>query len=463
MSKLCLFLLGSFLLIFQYRLSFSQTLTITVDARQSDRPDTLFITDDDRQLGIRRQIFEMAANPNTVSQKSFLLSDTLPVLLTFNTYRFLVAKNDSVAIAFDKAAGVYKIRGGRYPFNYSIFGEVNQITKPLIRFNIDSDNLEEGMSQLDSFTYKRMDLLEECNTRGISEDVYDYMKAYITYSHVASFPFNTSLSFKKRYPETSSVFLPFLSPDLFKKDRYASMMTYSISASRFVNFAANLRDTLTVSNNNDKNTNGIYYTLRNLEGETKWRVLYFLIINGNYNNAMIPQKDFRQLYPIIESLHLPELYMKDISMQYKKNQLSGSSIPADLLNTTLLQTESGDTTSLARVVELAKGRKILIDFWASWCGPCVAKLPLVKRIAAQSRDISVIYLSMDSNASQWREALKKQQLTGKQYLLYNNFQNTFSRYMLLKSIPRYVLIDENGIISNCELLDGDLNRLESSL
>lgn len=178
---------------------------------------------------------------------------------------------------------------------------------------------------------------------------------------------------------------------------------------------------------------------------------------------MIPQKDFRQLYPIIESLHLPELYMKDISMQYKKNQLSGSSIPADLLNTTLLQTESGDTTSLARVVELAKGRKILIDFWASWCGPCVAKLPLVKRIAAQSRDISVIYLSMDSNASQWREALKKQQLTGKQYLLYNNFQNTFSRYMLLKSIPRYVLIDENGIISNCELLDGDLNRLESSL
>ena len=93
------------------------------------------------------------------------------------------------------------------------------------------------------------------------------------------------------------------------------------------------------------------------------------------------------------------------------------------------------------------GSYTLIDFWASWCGPCRSAIPSVKKLHEQySREqLNVISISMDSKKADWEKALKEENMPWTQltYSGEKSYNDIFKHYNVT-SIPRLVLLDPAG-------------------
>lgn len=104
-------------------------------------------------------------------------------------------------------------------------------------------------------------------------------------------------------------------------------------------------------------------------------------------------------------------------------------------------------------LEKYRGKVILLDFWATWCGPCLAEMPNVKRIYRnyQDQNFEIIGISLDSNSSQLRSYLWSERITWPQFFDGAGWENSVARKYGINSIPTMYLIDGNGFIREEDL------------
>lgn len=105
---------------------------------------------------------------------------------------------------------------------------------------------------------------------------------------------------------------------------------------------------------------------------------------------------------------------------------------------------NGGTTSL----DDFKGKYVYIDVWATWCGPCIAQIPYLKKIEEeyQNKNIEFVSISTDrpNKHQTWKDMIKQKQMTGIQLFAGNDF--SFSQAYEIRGIPRFILIDPEGNI-----------------
>lgn len=116
-----------------------------------------------------------------------------------------------------------------------------------------------------------------------------------------------------------------------------------------------------------------------------------------------------------------------------------------------------------------RGSYLVIDFWATWCGPCLKDAPNYKKLAEKYTDknIRFISVSLDHDLETWRAFLTKKKWTKDQYWYGKTDDDPFlslayseSLYkgmsMVLITIPKYVFISPTGeILMNADLRPGD--------
>lgn len=111
-----------------------------------------------------------------------------------------------------------------------------------------------------------------------------------------------------------------------------------------------------------------------------------------------------------------------------------------------MQTPEGKTVRLSDYV--GKGKIVLVDFWASWCGPCRREMPnLVEAYAKyKNKNLEIVGVSLDQNNESWKDAIKKLNITWPQMsdLKYWNCEG--AKLYAVSSIPHTVLIDGEGTI-----------------
>ena len=128
----------------------------------------------------------------------------------------------------------------------------------------------------------------------------------------------------------------------------------------------------------------------------------------------------------------------------KVKQIEGIGKPFELAFTDANTGESVDMKQL-------RGKVVVVDFWATWCGPCIAEIPNLKKFYEENHDkgFEVVAVSLDQPEDKGGlEALRKycetNGLTWPQYYQGNYWSSDFSTSWGINSIPAVFIIDKNG-------------------
>lgn len=115
-------------------------------------------------------------------------------------------------------------------------------------------------------------------------------------------------------------------------------------------------------------------------------------------------------------------------------------------------TRQNKSRTLAGIINDNQGKLIYIDFWASWCAPCLAAMPAARELHKKykDKDIVFIYASIDKDFEKWEKAAISEGLSfTENNLLAVNYPNAnLYKELNFKTIPRYLLYDKNGKLLN---------------
>ncbi len=120
---------------------------------------------------------------------------------------------------------------------------------------------------------------------------------------------------------------------------------------------------------------------------------------------------------------------------------------------------------MLKVSDVHQGNVLLIDFWASWCGPCRRANPGVVEIynTFHERGFDILGVSLDRDSASWVKAIADDQLTWNHISDLKYWNSEGAELYGVPAIPHTVLIDRNGIISAKNLEGDELREAIESL
>ncbi len=95
-----------------------------------------------------------------------------------------------------------------------------------------------------------------------------------------------------------------------------------------------------------------------------------------------------------------------------------------------------------------KGKVLVIDFWASWCGPCRAEIPYLKQYYEEfknNKDVAFLSVSIDAKRADWEKAVKEENMPWLQLLAPNGGKEIMESYQF-SGIPFIIVLDKEGKI-----------------
>jgi peroxiredoxin len=99
-----------------------------------------------------------------------------------------------------------------------------------------------------------------------------------------------------------------------------------------------------------------------------------------------------------------------------------------------------------------KGKVVVVDVWATWCGPCRGETQYMRKLADEmkGKDVAFVSISVDKQKDhdKWKKMLVDEQMTWIQ--LFATETNDFSKYYKVATIPRFIVFDKTGKILNAD-------------
>lgn len=143
--------------------------------------------------------------------------------------------------------------------------------------------------------------------------------------------------------------------------------------------------------------------------------------------------------------------------QAQKNSFSKEALSEKLMAT------DGSQVAFQDILKKYKGKTLVIEVWASWCGDCVKAMPKIKELQASNPDAAYLFLSMDRTIENWKIGIEKHDLKGDHFMANDQMKGVFGKAIDLDWIPRYIIIDKTGKIILYRAIETDFEKINSIL
>lgn len=164
------------------------------------------------------------------------------------------------------------------------------------------------------------------------------------------------------------------------------------------------------------------------------RSMITLLNFGNFDRAKELFADFSAL---VQSPDIREI----VDAEYQKTLALAPGNPAPAFTLTDVE---GNLVSLSDFA----GKVVYLDFWASWCGPCMREVPFAKELKKRMEgydDLVYLYISVDTDAEAWRKTLAEKEISGV-HINVPGFSHEVPAAYNLKGVPTFYLIGRDGKI-----------------
>ena len=207
-----------------------------------------------------------------------------------------------------------------------------------------------------------------------------------------------------------------------------------------------LRDEFAVIEKNQNNYQRLFITKN-----SNSFVAPYILYNNRYNYELNELEDFVNNFNIKNESEYSKLLNNYIA------KLQRVAIGQPYLDFTQ-ETPEGTFLSLSELI--GKSKLLLVDFWASWCGPCRGENPNVVAVYKEyhEKGFDVLGVSLDMKKENWIKAIEDDGLIWHNVSDLKYWNNEAAQDYAVSSIPSNVLIDENGIIIAKNLRGEDLRK-----
>ena len=141
--------------------------------------------------------------------------------------------------------------------------------------------------------------------------------------------------------------------------------------------------------------------------------------------------------------------------QAQKNSFSKEALSEKLLST------DGSQVAFEDILNQYKGKTLVIEVWASWCGDCVKAMPKIKELQAKNPDVAYLFISMDKTVENWKIGIEKHELKGDHFMANDQMKGVFAKAIDLDWIPRYIILDKTGKIVLYRAIETDFDKINS--
>ena len=107
-----------------------------------------------------------------------------------------------------------------------------------------------------------------------------------------------------------------------------------------------------------------------------------------------------------------------------------------------------DGTPVSLLGEVSKSKITVIDFWASWCGPCRQEMPFMVELYDKYKDkgLGIIGISLDEDSDAWKAATQQLNIPWVQMSDLKGWENVIAKHFCVTSIPHTIVVDQQGKI-----------------
>lgn len=341
-------------------------------------------------------------------------------------------------IVGDNFPGLLRIHA-RFAFRDTAFQEIKDINKRVEKAR------EEGINAALTEFHKELEWLDSLRREKIiSPESYEFYKTKISFD-IANQQFHYAPEVTKQLAEGSQ---KLLSPRELLQTSFEPSSGFfhyheMLNGIRVMYFSSKA-DQIKTSNARYPDYRQVYGSIKvssQISPEIK-RLLLFTTIDDLINNFSL---DDREKYWQKFKEDVPDsAFISYISNKYHLNK--------EVSNELQLKTLNDKNINFEDVLARYQNKVVYVDFWASWCAPCIRALPASRELheAYKDKDVVFIYLSKDEDIQKWKQAANKYNLNDslQSYVIDNQYTSRMLDDLQVRSIPRYMIYDKKGRLSH---------------